>query len=149
MPANDLPQQPSASLADHIVAFGRVLRRAGVEVGSHQIMDAVRAVEVVGVRREDDVYQALFSVFVRRRDQVELFDQAFHLFWRAPSQVPDLMQMMLPQVDAPPPEQPRQRQRAQEALKEPGTKKTLPTPRRSEEEKTEVELIATYSSEAL
>ena len=40
---NNLPIQPATSLADHIVAFGRVLRRAGVEVGSHQIMDAVRA----------------------------------------------------------------------------------------------------------
>ena len=142
---NDLAHQPAVSLPDHIVAFGRVLRRAGVEVGSHQIMDAVRAVEVVGVRRQDDVYQALFSVFVRRRDQVELFDQAFHLFWRAPSELPDLMHMMLPQVDVPPPEQPRQRQRAQDALKE-QPKKTIPKPRRQDEEQTEVELLATYSA---
>ncbi len=145
MSANDLPTQPATSLADHIVAFGRVLRRAGVEVGSHQIMDAVRAVEVVGVRREDDVYQALFSVFVRRRDQVELFDQAFHLFWRAPSQLPDLMQMMLPQVDAPP-QHPPQRQRAQDALQEQAQKKTIPKPRPSEEEQTEVEILAAYSA---
>ena len=143
---NAVPSSPKASLADHIVAFGRVLRRAGLEVGSHQIMDAVRAVEVVGVRREDDVYQAFFSVFVRRRDQVELFDQAFHLFWRAPSQLPDLMHRMLPQVDVPPPEQPRQRQRAQDALKEQDKQTTIPKPRRSEEEQTEVELLATYSA---
>ena len=44
MPPNDLPPPPATSLADHIVAFGRVLRRAGLEIGSHQIMDAVRAV---------------------------------------------------------------------------------------------------------
>ena len=40
MPANNLANHPATSLADHIVAFGRVLRRAGVKVGSHQIMDA-------------------------------------------------------------------------------------------------------------
>ena len=61
MPQNAVPPSPATSLVDHIVAFGRVLRRAGLEIGSHQIMDAVRAVEVVGVRREDDVYQALFD----------------------------------------------------------------------------------------
>lgn len=137
---------PATPLTDHIVAFGRVLRRAGLEVGSHQIMDAVRAVEVVGVRREDDVYQALFSVFVRRRDQVELFDQAFHLFWRAPSRLPEVMQMMLPQVDVPPPPQPPQRKRAQDALKEPGTKNKAQQPRPSPEDEAEVELLATFSA---
>ncbi len=145
MPQNDLPQSPATSLVDHIVAFGRVLRRAGLEIGSHQIMDAVRAVEVVGVRREDDVYQALFSVFIRRRDQVDLFDQAFHLFWRAPSRLPEVMQMLLPQVKAPP-ERPRKQKRVQEALKEPGKKNKGRKPRPLDEEKTEVELVMTYSA---
>ena len=145
MPPNDLSPPLATSLADHIVAFGRVLRRAGLGIGSHQIMDAVRAVEVVGVRREDDVYQALFSVFVRRRDQVDLFDQAFHLFWRAPSRLPELMQMMLPQIKTPPPERPKQRKRAQEALKEPGKKNTGRKPLPQSEEQTQVELVMTYS----
>ena len=146
MQPNDVSPQPATSLADHIVAFGRVLRRAGIEVGSHQIMDAVRAVEVVGVRREDDVYQALFSVFVRRRDEVELFDQAFHLFWRAPSRLPDLMHMVLPQTKTPPPERPRQHKRAQEALKEPGKKNRVRKRRSQGEEQTKVELVMTYSA---
>ena len=145
MADNDAPKPPATSLADHIVAFGRVLRRAGLEIGSHQIMDAVRAVEVVGVRREDDVYQALFSVFVRRRDQVDLFDQAFHLFWRAPSRLPEVMQMLLPQIKAPP-QRPRKQKRVQEALKEPGKKNTGRKPRPLEDEKTEVELVMTYSA---
>ena len=145
MADNAAPKPPATSLADHIVAFGRVLRRAGLEIGSHQIMDAVRAVEVVGVRREDDVYQALFSVFVRRRDQVDLFDQAFHLFWRAPSRLPEVMQMLLPQIKAPP-QRPRKQKRVQEALKEPGKKNTGRKPRPLEDEKTEVELVMTYSA---
>ncbi len=142
---NAVPKAPATSLVDHIVAFGRVLRRAGLEIGSHQIMDAVRAVEVVGVRREDDVYQALFSVFVRRLDQVDLFDQAFHLFWRAPSRLPEVMQMLLPQFKAPP-ERPRKQKRVQEALKEPGKKNTGRKLHPLDEEKTEVELVMTYSA---
>ncbi len=133
------------ALADHIVSFGRVLRRAGLPVGSHQIMDAVRAVEWVGVRRRDDVYQALFGVFVQRREHVELFDQAFQLFWRAPAQLFQMMALMLPKTPAPPPERPRQQTRAQQALAEPGTKRRSTRP--PDPQKTAVERLATYSAD--
>ncbi|MFQ5570736.1 MAG: VWA domain-containing protein [Rhodothermales bacterium] len=147
MRKNTAGKRPATPLADHIVAFGRVLRRAGLKVGSHQIMDALRAVELVGVRRQDDVYQALFNVFVQRREQVELFEQAFHLFWRAPSQLPDLMAMLLPQTDVPPPERPKQQTRAHQALTEAGKKNTGIRPRPSNEEKTKIEFLATYSAD--
>jgi len=143
MSPNELPLPAATPLADHIVAFGRVLRRAGLGVGSPQIMDAVRAVDVVGVQRREDVYQALFSVFVRRRDQVELFDEAFRLFWRTPSRLSEVMQMLLPKANVPP-QPPRPRTRAEEALQEPGDKNV--PPRRPKEERTEVERLATYSA---
>lgn len=137
-------QQPDTPLVDHIVAFGRVLRRAGLRIGTHQIMDAIQALEWVGVRRKDDVYQALFSVFVQRREQVELFDQAFALFWKAPSQLPDMMAMMLPQVEAPPSiNRPRQQTRIQQALQE--AQQRTPKPRRPKEEEVEIEVVASYS----
>ena len=129
-------------MADHVVAFGRVLRRAGLEVGSPQIMDALRAVTAVGVKRRDDVYQALFSTLVLHRSDLELFDQAFHLFWKAPSELADLLQMALPSTRAPEPDGPRQR--IQDALQE---KDDVPPPKRSEEdeENVEVDVVATYS----
>ena len=133
--------------ADHVISFGRVLRRAGLKVGSHQIMDALRAVELIGVQRRDDVYQALFGVFVQRREQIELFDQAFHVFWRAPSQMADVLSTLLPQAPVPP-ERPRQQARVEQALEEPEAQK--PVPRLDgddEEELIEVELVATYSAD--
>ncbi len=146
LPTNHHPDPPTPiPLADHIVSFGRVLRRAGLPVGSHQIMDAVRAVELVGVRRQDDVYQALFGVFVQRREHVDLFDQAFHLFWRAPASLFQMMSMVLPKTPAPPPERPRQQTRAQQALAEPGTRRRNTRP--PDRQKTVVERIATYSAD--
>lgn len=82
-------------LDEHIVTFGRVLRRAGLDVGSDQVVAARQAVHLVDLRRKDDFYQALFCTFVRSRSQIELFDRAFHLFWHAPTELPEVMADLL------------------------------------------------------
>ena len=71
-------------LAENIMHFARTLRAAGLPVGPGKVLRAIRAVEAVGIRRRDDFYWALHAVLVNRRDQQELFDQAFHVFWRNP-----------------------------------------------------------------
>jgi len=86
-------------LIENIMHFARVLRAAGMPVGPGKVLDAVRAVETVGVGRRADLYWTLFSVFVNRRDQRELFDQAFHVFWRNPRLLEQMMSMLLPRVD--------------------------------------------------
>jgi uncharacterized protein with von Willebrand factor type A (vWA) domain len=69
-------------LAENVVHFARALRRAGVPVGPDRVMDGLRALELAGIENRDDFYWALASVFLSRREQFELFDQAFRLFWR-------------------------------------------------------------------
>lgn len=105
---NLLPDLPSdgappgsgrSAFADNIVHFVRLLRAAGLRLGPGKAIDAVRAVEVAGIRRRDDLYWTLFSVLVNRRDQRELFDQAFHIFWRDPKILERMMSLMLPQAD--------------------------------------------------
>jgi uncharacterized protein with von Willebrand factor type A (vWA) domain len=83
-------------LADNILYFGRVLRRAGLPVGPGTVLEAVRAVEAVGITDREVFYWALHAVFVNRRDQREVFDQAFHIFWRNPRLLERMMQMVLP-----------------------------------------------------
>ncbi len=90
---------PSGHLAENIMHFARVLRAAGLPVGPGKVLEAVRAAETVGLARRDDFYWTLFSVFVNRQDQRELYDQAFHVFWRNPKILEKMMQMLLPQVD--------------------------------------------------
>ncbi|MGB1007617.1 MAG: VWA domain-containing protein, partial [Thalassobaculaceae bacterium] len=104
--ADPLATLPSAvgggRLAENVLHFARVLRAAGLPVGPGKTLDAVRAAETVGLTRRDDFYWALHAVFVNRRDQREIFDQAFHVFWRNPRILERMMQMVLPQFKGPP-----------------------------------------------
>jgi len=140
-----LPPAPEAprggKLATNIVHFARTLRTAGLRVGPGQVLRAIEAVEQAGLRKRDDFYWTLHSVFVNRRDQREIFDQAFHVYWRNPRLLEKMMEMLLPQVGVP--AEPEQRQqlsrRLQEAL-QPGQGES-----KDDDEPPEVELEATFT----
>ncbi len=85
-------------LAENVMHFARVLRGAGIPVGPDRVIDALRALEIVGLERRDDFQEALAAVFLDRHEQRELFDQAFHVFWRDPDLLSRIMQLLLPQV---------------------------------------------------
>ena len=85
-------------LSENVMHFARVLRAAGLPIGPDRVIDAMRALEVAGVERRDDFYWTLASVFLDRREQFEVYDQAFHIFWRDPQLLERVMAMFLPQV---------------------------------------------------
>src|SRR5688572_2484701 len=90
---------PAASrLSENIMQFARALRAAGLPVGPGKAIDAVEAVKAVGIGTRDDFYWTLHAVFVQRREQREIFDQAFHIFWRNPQFLQRMMSMLLPQL---------------------------------------------------
>ena len=93
-----LDELEGSKLLPNIMHFGRVLRAAGLPVGPGRILDAVGAVREVGVARRRDFYWSLHAVFVNRRDQHELFDQAFHIFWRDPRLLERMMGMLMPEI---------------------------------------------------
>ncbi len=70
------------SLSDNVMHFARVLRAAGLPVGPNRVMDALTALSIAGLERREDFYWTLASVFIDRREQFDIFDQAFHVFWR-------------------------------------------------------------------
>jgi hypothetical protein len=96
-----LKPTPKGRFAENIMHFARVLREAGLPIGPGKVIDAIRATETAGIRRRDDFYWTLHSVFVNRRDQRELFDQAFHIFWRNPKILEKMLGMMLPETEVP------------------------------------------------
>jgi uncharacterized protein with von Willebrand factor type A (vWA) domain len=85
-------------LAQNVMHFARVLRGAGIPVGPDRVIDALRALEIAGVRNREDFYWALACVFLDRREQFDLFDQAFHVFWRNPQLLERMMALLLPRV---------------------------------------------------
>ena len=83
-------------LVANVMHFGRVLRAAGLPVGTGQVLDALAAVRTAGIADREAFYWALHAVFVKRRDQREVFDQAFHVFWRNPRLLERMMRTVLP-----------------------------------------------------
>jgi uncharacterized protein len=83
-------------IAENIAFFARALRAAGIPVGPKSVLDAVEAVEVAGIGGREDLYWTLHSVFVTKRDQSILFEQAFKLFWRRRSLIEKMIQLLSP-----------------------------------------------------
>ncbi len=83
-------------IGDNIMRFARVLRKAGLPIGPGRILEALGAVEAVGLANREDFYWALHAVLVNRRDQQELFDQAFHIFWCNPKLLEGMAGLTIP-----------------------------------------------------
>ncbi|HET7096275.1 MAG TPA: VWA domain-containing protein, partial [Casimicrobiaceae bacterium] len=132
---------PRGRLAENVLHFVRVLRNAGLPVGPAKVIDALSAVEAVGIDNRSDFREALASVLVSRREHLALFEQAFDLFWRDPKLLEKMMVALLPKVHAragerkPEPELPA---RLAEALLPTGKSKQDPDER-------EIELDAAFT----
>jgi len=77
-------QAAGARLARNVMLFGRLLRAAGMPVGSDRILLGLRALRQGGLERRDDFRELLACCLLDRAEQRALFDQAFDRFWVAP-----------------------------------------------------------------
>ena len=98
---SDRDTELAGKLADNLLYFGRVLRAAGLPVGPGKVIEAIRAVETVGLRNRDDFYWGLHAVFVNRQDQHEVFNQAFLVVWRKPNILAQVLGTEMPGVALP------------------------------------------------
>src|SRR3989442_514956 len=72
-------------LLANVTRFGRLLRRAGMDVDSGQTATFARALTLLGLDRRADVRAAGRAIFVRRREDGRFYEAAFDLLWRAMS----------------------------------------------------------------
>ena len=97
----------SGHLADNVVHFARVLRTAGLPVGTDRVLLALDALRVAGIESRRDFHAVLASCLIDRAEHRLLFEQAFHIFWRDPDLLGQMMRLLLPSVKekpgAPPP----------------------------------------------
>ena len=126
--------------------FGRVLRAAGIPVGSGQIILAVKAVSEIGVSDREVFYWALHAIYLNRRDQKEVFDQAFHIFWKNPHLLERMMRMVLPtfRTDFPADEGKEINRRVNDAINNRDTQNSADQDP-LEEQEIELDAIMTYS----
>jgi uncharacterized protein len=71
----------SDAVTRQIVAFARVLREAGLEVGPGRLEHALAGLERLTLETEEDVYWTLRVTLVARREELELFDRAFRAWF--------------------------------------------------------------------
>jgi uncharacterized protein with von Willebrand factor type A (vWA) domain len=138
-------ETPSGKLAANIMHFARVLRGAGLPVGPASVIDALDAALSGSLRTRDEFYWTLHAILVKRREHKEIFDQAFHVFWKKPKMLEQLMQLMFQQIT----------RAAREKPKDPGFRRLAEamfdqaeTQSRREEKPEALELDATYTASA-
>jgi uncharacterized protein with von Willebrand factor type A (vWA) domain len=69
-------------LLDNLLIFGRVLRRAGIDVHPGRLLDVIEALGHVNLGARDEVYHTCRALLVHRQEQIAVFDRAFAAFWR-------------------------------------------------------------------
>lgn len=118
LPASSVEAAPGR-LAENVVHFARVLRAAGVPVGTDRVLLALDALKVAGIGSRADFHAVLAACLIDRAQHRLLFEQAFHIFWKDPDLLGQMLRLLLPQVSekkggAPPP--PPENRRLGEAL---------------------------------
>ena len=74
----------SGRLLHNLLLFGRILRGLGLDVNPGRMMDLVSALDHIEIGNKADFFYAARTLLVHEREDLELFDEAFDLFWRKP-----------------------------------------------------------------
>ncbi len=77
--------QASGHILRNLMLFGQVLRRAGLDVSSDNMLALVRSTEYVPIGRKEEFRQAARCLLVHRKQDLPVFDEAFQVFWRRPA----------------------------------------------------------------
>ena len=76
------PEVDGRRLLAESVGFGRALRAAGIATDLGASVDFARALTLIDMGERDTVSAAGQAVFVRRRDDREIYDRVFARWWR-------------------------------------------------------------------
>jgi hypothetical protein len=96
------PAPGTGRLADNVLHFARVLRSAGMPVGTDRVLLAQQALLLDGLGRRDTFRAVLKACLLDRVEHEELFEQAFALFWRDPDLLGRMRALLLPKVQLQP-----------------------------------------------
>jgi uncharacterized protein len=87
---------PPQHLAENVMHFARVLRRTGMPVATDRVQTALRALQLTGVSKRHEFRATLAACFISAQSQREMFNQAFHIFWRDPDLLNRSLSLLLP-----------------------------------------------------
>lgn len=116
-------------LFDRLIAFARILRRAGIPIGPGSVIDALNAVRLAGIGTRADFFWTLHSVLIKRHEHFAVFYEAFHRFWKR-DQIERVLAEMLPVTRVEGAKSRVAQRRVEEAL---GLSKRMPKPPKQQE----------------
>jgi uncharacterized protein with von Willebrand factor type A (vWA) domain len=81
--------QGAGKLADNVMRFARLLRRAGLPVGPTETLAGSEALTLIDLGDKAQVRAAMRAAMIHRHEHQDVFDEAFVLFWRDPAALRD------------------------------------------------------------
>jgi hypothetical protein len=87
-----------SQFAPNVLTFSRILRSAGLSVGTDRALHALDALRLTGIESRATVSAALAATLLASNDDRPMFDRAFALFWRDPDLQSTMRALLLPQV---------------------------------------------------
>ena len=66
---------------DNLIVFGRMLRAAGLSIGTDRLIILSEALQFVDLGSREDVRAAFRSVLLQRREDADRFDRVFDEYW--------------------------------------------------------------------
>lgn len=74
-------RRSNEGLVVNIIRFSRLLRENGISVSLSSVLDAIRGIEFIDISNPDLLRSLLRSNVVYRKEDIDLFDHLFFLFW--------------------------------------------------------------------
>jgi uncharacterized protein with von Willebrand factor type A (vWA) domain len=71
----------NGDLFSSIVAFHRILRKNDVSVTTRNLIDALKSLSYIDIRKKEDFKQAIKANFTSRKKDIEIFDRLFDIFF--------------------------------------------------------------------
>ena len=87
-----------SKLLENILRFIRLLRNSGIKIGNQSSIDALNSIKILKIGNRNEFYWALHSNLIYRNEDIEIFDQCFHLFWQNPKILQQMFNLLLPQI---------------------------------------------------
>ncbi len=84
------------------LAFGQMLRGAGLPLTVSELMDAVRALEVIDLMDREEFYLAMRACLVARTEEIPAFDRCFEAFWKMHAEEGQGLEGLVSPAPAPP-----------------------------------------------
>lgn len=85
-PGTDGTPYEGGKLLHNLLLFGRVCHGLGMDVTPNRMLEVAHALEFIEIGSKADFFYTLRTLMVSRQRDLEVFEEAFRLFWQPPTQ---------------------------------------------------------------